>query len=343
MPYDNKNPYQRVNDGVYDKYLNNGILVADNIIMNSVVKLPEMFDNNYWNTNGNDKKARWLDCTFNNGNVINNNTNIIVNDFIEFKCNIILSLFDKITQLNIDATGNFKVYWYDTNHENQKELTNNLSDLKSMLLNNHKFYLRIVKTGSDLVLNNLDLWIVTYKTSNQDNFIINPNNINGLIGLLDNHFDMLYPVGIIIEMGTNKNPNLSMRGVWEKVMKDKFTLGSGENYQLGESGGSSTHILNNDEMPNHTHLQNSHNHTQGSHNHSPSSNSDVAFLTRDGGGIGNKAFAQNGMQVYETTAKTNSVSPTINNTTATNQNTGGGGAHNNMPPYEVVNKWKRIS
>ncbi len=83
---------------------------------------------------------------------------------------------------------------------------------------------------------------------------------------------------------------------------------------LGNMGGEKSHVLSVDEMPTHTHIQNSHGHT--------------IKYTSTKAGSGATIASVNG----ELTA-----SDVVNNATATNKNTGGGKAHNNLQPYMILN------
>ena len=104
--------------------------------------------------------------------------------------------------------------------------------------------------------------------------------------------------------------------------------GGGDN--LGEVGGSQTHALVTAEMPSHTHTQNAHTHDLG-----PGQSFGMSGTNFGGGNAG--AFAVFGAAVQVINQGTYTGPYSANATTATNQNTGSGAAHNNMQPTMVLN------
>lgn len=131
------------------------------------------------------------------------------------------------------------------------------------------------------------------------------------LGLGSSIFDMIYPVGsIYMTDDPNFNPANSFTGSWTRI-QDRFLLAAGTTYSSGAVGGSATHTLTVNEMPSHSHQ-------------ALESNRKVDISSGSGYTV---PVANN----YGDTGRYSTTS------------TGGGRAHNNMPPYLVVNVWKRVA
>ena len=136
----------------------------------------------------------------------------------------------------------------------------------------------------------------------------------------------LYPVGSIYMSTENTSPASMFGGTWEQIL-GKFLLSSDDvltyddagngtittagTYHAGATGGEATHTLTIDEMPSHTHEQR-------------------ASVKKDNSTTYNAP---------PEVAKSGWWEEIKDGTT---YETGGGQAHNNMPPYLAVYCWKRI-
>lgn len=128
------------------------------------------------------------------------------------------------------------------------------------------------------------------------------------------NFNLIYPVGSIYMSTVNVNPATIFGGTWEQL-KDTFLLGAGDSYTAGDTGGEATHTLTENEMPSHTHAVKMN-----------SSNSEAS-----GYGLTQTGAFQDRVLISRSSADMVSTL------------TGGGGAHNNMPPYLVVYMWRRLT
>jgi hypothetical protein len=140
----------------------------------------------------------------------------------------------------------------------------------------------------------------------------------------------LYPVGsIYINASVSTNPaTLLGFGTWTAFGAGKVIVGldSGDTDfdTAEETGGAKTVTLSTAEIPAHTHTQDAHTH---------------GFTTYSTGGTSGITVQNSTRQATPETVNLGGVT----STTATNQNTGGGGAHATVQPYIVCYMWKRTA
>ena len=113
--------------------------------------------------------------------------------------------------------------------------------------------------------------------------------------------------------------------------RDRFALAKGSNYtSLGTKGGEINHILTANEMPSHGHGASAWTDSQGNHTHSLTA---IVAQSSGSGGAGWQQEDNNG----SASLTTSTAGAHGHNVGVSIANTGGGAAHNNMPPYIVVN------
>ena len=121
--------------------------------------------------------------------------------------------------------------------------------------------------------------------------------------------DLMHPIGSLLFTNRSDNPGTYLGGSWEQI-KDKFILGAGDSYALNGTGGNSTVTLTIAQMPSHGHYQ-------------------VVTANAGGSAVRNDWDSDTNGGVYPQGANTGA--------------TGGGGSHNNMPPYITKYVFMRTS
>lgn len=150
-----------------------------------------------------------------------------------------------------------------------------------------------------------------------------------------------FPVNsLYLSLGSENPSTLWLGTTWQK-QEGRFLLGSSSSYALGSTGGASTIKLAIANLPSHTHSASTaaHTHTQPTHTHTVTTLYDLADGNKGGWTSGNNDVAE----------KTSITSASGGNTTGSASpvtsigSTGNGTAFSIMPPYLVVNIWKRLS
>lgn len=143
---------------------------------------------------------------------------------------------------------------------------------------------------------------------------------------------LAYPVGAIYISVSAVNPAQLFGGTWEAFGMGRTLIGvdtsQTEFETVQKTGGSKTHKLTVAEMPTHTHVQNAHAHSVRYKG--------FAGLSASAGGwvVLRRNLSGDGYDGSNAAALS---------ATATNQNTGGGGEHNNLQPYITVYMWQRVA
>lgn len=145
--------------------------------------------------------------------------------------------------------------------------------------------------------------------------------ISAMQTTINGQFNKFFPIGSQYVTGDDTfNPNTAegWQGTWAKI-EGRFILGSSDDYEVNSVGGEATHTLTINEMPSHDH---------------PLDNYSV------GENMGRNVLNANSMNnfIHGDVSYNNYSNPGVRSGF-----TGGGAAHNNMPPYEVKHIWERIA
>lgn len=182
----------------------------------------------------------------------------------------------------------------------------------------------------------------------------------------------LYPVGSIYMNVNNVDPAAIFGGSWERMPSGRMLVNSGDGFHLGQVGGEKEHKLAEDEMPSHQHNLNTNISftvpNAGEHYHAIGTiiDNNGDFITSDsnrsmrngfklpedkywtgwnGSKHGNDRYQKSdneGYNLFTSINKQTGISSISKDINVNTSNIGKNQPHNNMPPYIVVNMWKRI-
>lgn len=166
----------------------------------------------------------------------------------------------------------------------------------------------------------------------------------------------LYPIGSIYMNVNNVEPSAIFGGSWERMPSGRMLINSGDGFNLGQIGGEKEHRLTEDELASHSHDVNNINGNTtstaklvGKFSSSIRPNGDITDVPyRNGFGIVSKE-SEYGIHAKDggnsSPGRNYVIDASHSHTVDLNISmlpSGKNQPHNNMPPYIVVNMWKRI-
>ena len=323
-------------DKPYAENLNDSLLLLDAFNVTVPVSLPDMFSNGEFNSSLNvPRKAgvsivtlKSVDTGVTIGSDMISGTGDVV-----FRVYPNFNSFYKWQSISFEKSGSVNVSFKKTDGSLINASVNDNGVISDSSVLKVLQEIDVVLSLSDATVSNVLI-----------NFVNNQNNRTRTGAVLEasqihNLIDVVYPVGSIYMSVNTVSPSVLFGfGVWEKI-EDKFLLGSGTTYANGSTGGSADAVIV------------SHNHTQNSHTHRARSERRFVVvgdganwgytgkikIRTDGSGTAyyypHSDSDTGGIIEHTETAE---ASPIINST-------GEDGTNKNMPPYLVVNIWKRTA
>lgn len=144
--------------------------------------------------------------------------------------------------------------------------------------------------------------------------------------------DIAHPIHSLYWSEVSTDPSTLFPGTtWTRV-KDRFILAAGDVYTAGATGGSATHTLATTEMPSHAHSLS----VSGIFNAANVGKGGYFSGSNEYRLVGGNSIDSSGSPAVLGSSNVSSLGIAV----ASN---GSGGAHNNMPPYEVWYCWKRTA
>ena len=210
--------------------------------------------------------------------------------------------------------------------------------------NNYNKYFTETENGLDIEANNINANCIT---SRNNKFSLDSDGnltVNSITAVVNNlNIDTIYPVGSIYMNINDVNPDTLFKGTkWEKI-QGRFLLGSSTKFKIGQTGGAETVTLTTSQIPAHTHGSK----TLVGRIRGRAMTNGGNIIDADGNyGITSTDFDGGAEWSWGVQGVNNVDQPTdVVNIDATHEHAsvGENKSHNNMPPYLVVNIWKRIS
>ena len=163
------------------------------------------------------------------------------------------------------------------------------------------------------------------------------HTLTNIMTLLLKHIRLAaYPVGSLYWSNNPTNPSKLFGGTWTQI-KDRFILAAGSTYAVNATGGEASHTLTVAESPAHTH-------TRGTMEITGGFSAKVNNSYQRWGAFSATNAGEQTSGEYGGTNYPSGVDFVASRTwTGETSSVGGGGAHNNMPPYRVKYCFERTA